>query len=86
MGLSRWRRHDLDKDRSRLGKAARTSGYGQAFCMWNRRPAMMNASIEVIVCTTFTALSSIPDSTLKTAQSKTQTKASTLIARRNTYR
>ena len=86
MGLSRWRRRDLDKDRSRLGKVARTSGYGQAFCIWNKGAAMMNASIEVIVCTTFTALSGISDSKLKTAQSKTQSKASTLVARRKTYR
>ena len=43
----------------------------------------MNAPIEVIVRTTFTALSSIPDRTLKTAHSKTQTKASNIDATRN---
>ena len=45
---------------------------------------MMNASVEVIVCTTLAALSGTPDdNTLRTAQSKTQIKASSIFATRD---
>ena len=48
---------------------------------------MMNASVEVIVCRALTALSPTPgDNTLRTAQSKTQIKASSIFATRDSSR